>query len=286
MQGNARSRGTGSIITHRVRRLPDAPHWVETPGRHCKGLRPHRVSNAAHVDHADQTVASGQSYPRGVVEPGRRSKLGHTQLLNCDSPAIHLLANQLAPWNERWRRCYIRASAGASEVRMPEQSHCVRWLRSPRLEDAQRVSQQCLESAALPHEPRTASTPVGAASTPDTRHSRRSRTWLTTMAASPRSLATELTAATSSPTVVAIGGRLAARWRRPGEPPAEESGDTAALRTMFRAARRPPSPTPTRCEVTRGLPLRRMRGQLHGMPWLGDRSQRPADPLRGRACPT
>jgi hypothetical protein len=52
MSGNAHSLGPGPFITHRVRQLPDGTHLVATSRRHRKGLRPHRVLDAADAEYA------------------------------------------------------------------------------------------------------------------------------------------------------------------------------------------------------------------------------------------
>jgi hypothetical protein len=45
--GEDHNRGPGPFITHRLRRLPDGRHLVANSRRHRKGLRPHRVPDAA-----------------------------------------------------------------------------------------------------------------------------------------------------------------------------------------------------------------------------------------------
>ena len=50
MEGSTHDRGPGPFITHRVRRLPDGRHLVASSRRHRKGLRPHRVPDAASAE--------------------------------------------------------------------------------------------------------------------------------------------------------------------------------------------------------------------------------------------
>lgn len=54
----ARSHGPGPFVTHRLRRHPDGGHLVATSRRHRKGLRPHRVADAASAEHPPPSHAS------------------------------------------------------------------------------------------------------------------------------------------------------------------------------------------------------------------------------------
>jgi hypothetical protein len=53
--GEARSRGPGPFVTHRLRRLPEGGHLVASSRRHRKGLRPHRVPDAVSADRPPPT---------------------------------------------------------------------------------------------------------------------------------------------------------------------------------------------------------------------------------------
>jgi len=54
----AQTRGPGPFVTHRLRRHPEGGHLVATSRRHRKGLRPHRVPDAASAEHPRPTHAS------------------------------------------------------------------------------------------------------------------------------------------------------------------------------------------------------------------------------------
>jgi hypothetical protein len=56
--GEAASRGPGPFVTHRLRRLPEGGHLVASSRRHRKGLRPHRVPDAASAERPRPTRAS------------------------------------------------------------------------------------------------------------------------------------------------------------------------------------------------------------------------------------
>lgn len=55
-------RGPGPFITHKWSRLPDGRHLVATSRRHRKGLRPHRVADAASAERAPATRASAYAH--------------------------------------------------------------------------------------------------------------------------------------------------------------------------------------------------------------------------------
>jgi hypothetical protein len=57
-RGEAQTRGPGPFVTHRLCRHPDGGHLVATSRRHRKGLRPHRVPDAASAEHPRPTHAS------------------------------------------------------------------------------------------------------------------------------------------------------------------------------------------------------------------------------------
>jgi hypothetical protein len=54
----ARTRGPGPFVTHRLRRHPEGGHLVATSRRHRKGLRPHRVPDAASAERPPPTHAA------------------------------------------------------------------------------------------------------------------------------------------------------------------------------------------------------------------------------------
>jgi hypothetical protein len=56
--GEAHSRGPGPFVTHRLRRQPDGGHLVASSRRHRKGLRPHRVPDAASAERPPPTRVS------------------------------------------------------------------------------------------------------------------------------------------------------------------------------------------------------------------------------------
>ena len=55
---DANDRGPGPFVTHRVLRHPEGGFLVANSRRHRKGLRPHRVADAAGADHPRPTHAS------------------------------------------------------------------------------------------------------------------------------------------------------------------------------------------------------------------------------------
>ncbi|MGH0033507.1 MAG: hypothetical protein ACQGVK_00625 [Myxococcota bacterium] len=61
-------RGPGPFVTHRVQRLPGVGHLVTSSRRHRKGLRPHRVSDAASAERPRPTRAHAF---RHLWAPGR-----------------------------------------------------------------------------------------------------------------------------------------------------------------------------------------------------------------------